>query len=206
VNPSKKHSKSTARTLHVGAAKQYVFVTDLRLVRQRQTGYTHFGNYAYFPETESHSVIRLLNRVLLPCAVVASMFFAASMAGAEPQTSAPAEASVNLELNKLEPVDKGCRAYVVVNNTGDTSYQSFKVDLVLFQTDGVIGKRFSIDLAPLHPKKKTVKLFDIDGMSCDKIGSLLINDVMECKSDTGASDSCLQNLTTSTLTKVQLSK
>lgn len=128
------------------------------------------------------------------------------MAGAEPQTSAPTKASINLELNKLEPVDKGCRAYVVVNNTGDTGYQSFKVDLVLFQTDGVIGKRFSIDLAPLHAKKKTVKLFDIDDMSCDKIGSLLVNGVMECKTDAGASESCLENMTTSSLTKVQLSK
>ena len=69
---------------------------------------------------------------------------------------------------------------MVVNNSSETAYQSFKIDLVLFQTDGVIGKRFSIDLAPLKPKKKSVKLFEIDGIQCDKIGSLLINDVMEC--------------------------
>lgn len=151
-------------------------------------------------------MIRTLKRALLPCAFVVSTFLATSLADAEPQTSQPNASSVNIELNKLEAADKGCRAYVVINNTTDTAYQSFKIDLVLFQSDGVIGKRFSIDLAPLRPKKKSVKLFDIDGMSCDKIGSLLINDVMECKSDTGASDSCLQNLTTSTLTKVQLSK
>ena len=152
-----------------------------------------------FPEIESHSVIRTLKRVLLPCAFVVSTFLATSLADAEPQTSQPnAAASVNIELNKLEAADKGCRAYVVINNTTDTAYQSFKIDLVLFQTDGVIGKRFSIDLAPLRPKKKSVKLFDIDGMSCDKIGSMLINDVMECKSASGPVDNCLQHLTTST--------
>ena len=74
---------------------------------------------------------------------------------------------------------------MVINNPTDTSYQSFKIDLVLFQTDGVIGRRFSIDLAPLRPQKKSVKLFEIDGIACDKIGSLLINDVMECKADAG---------------------
>ena len=95
---------------------------------------------------------------------------------------------------------------MVVNNSSETAYQSFKIDLVLFQTDGVIGKRFSIDLAPLKPKKKSVKLFEIDGIQCDKIGSLLINDVMECKADAGPVPNCLDSLKTSTLTNVQLSK
>jgi hypothetical protein len=125
---------------------------------------------------------------------------------AAPAAAAPSSPGPSIELNKLESSDKGCRAYMVVNNAGDTDYKSFKIDLVLFQTDGVIGRRFSIDLAPLRPQKKSVKLFEIDGIACDKIGSLLINDVMECKSASGSLDACLQNLTTSTLGKVQLSK
>ena len=156
--------------------------------------------------TESLTVIRNLKRVLLPCAVLASTAIGAPMATAQPQDNEPAAASVNIELNKLEPVEKGCRAYLVVNNTSDTSYQSYKVDLVLFQADGVIGKRFSLELAPLHTKKKSVKLFDIDAISCDKIGSLLINDVLECKAQSGQAENGLQNLTTSTRTQVELSK
>lgn len=128
------------------------------------------------------------------------------MAAADPQPDTPAAASVHIELNKLDPVEKGCRAYLVVNNATDTSYPSYKIDLVLFQTDGVIGKRFSLELGPLHAKKKSVKLFDIDAISCDKIGSLLINDVLECKAASGPAENCLHNLTTSTLTKVELSK
>ena len=151
-------------------------------------------------------MIRNLKRVLLPCAVLASTVTGASFAVADPQANEPAAASVNIELNKLDPVEKGCRAYLVVNNATPTSYQSFKIDLVLFQADGVIGKRFSLELAPLRTKKKSVKLFDIDAISCDKIGSLLINDVLECKAESGPAENCLQNLTTSTLTKVELSK
>jgi hypothetical protein len=93
-----------------------------------------------------------------------------------------------------------------VKNASDTAYESYKVDLVLFQADGVIGKRFSLELGPLRPKKKSVKLFDIDAISCDKIGSLLVNDVLECKAGTGAAENCLQDLTTSTRTNVELSK
>jgi hypothetical protein len=151
-------------------------------------------------------VIRNLKRVLLPCAVLASTVTGASFAAADPKANEPAAASVNIELNKLDPVEKGCRAYLVVNNATPTSYQSFKIDLVLFQADGVIGKRFSLELGPLRTKKKSVKLFDIDAISCDKIGSLLINDVLECKAESGPAENCLQNLTTSTLTKVELSK
>lgn len=113
---------------------------------------------------------------------------------------------MSVELNKLETFDKGCRAYIVVNNTSDTAYQALKLDLVLFQTDAVIGRRFALDLAPLKAQKKSVKLFEIDAMACDKIGSFLINDVIDCKTEQGAVDQCLQRLSTSTRTTVQLTK
>ena len=115
-------------------------------------------------------------------------------------------AALSVELNKLQPQEKGCRAYIVVNNAGTTAYQSVKLDLVLFQPDGVIARRFAIDLAPLKPQKRSVKLFDLDGTACDKVGSLLINDVVECKSDTGSLDNCLANMTLSTLTTVPFTK
>lgn len=114
--------------------------------------------------------------------------------------------AVTLELNKLEPQEKSCRAYLVVANGGQVSYQSFKLDLVMFQPDGVIGKRFALDLAPIKPGKKSVKLFDLDGIGCDKVGSLLVNDIMECKTDAGAADDCLARLELSSLGQVKISK
>jgi hypothetical protein len=155
----------------------------------------------------SHRVIRTLKRFASACTLVLPIGLWTPAVSAEPDAASASSASaIHIELNKLETSEKGCRAYMVVNNPGDTAYQSFKIDLVLFQTDGVIGKRFSIDLAPLRPKKKSVKLFEIDGVQCDKIGSLLVNDVMECKADSGPVPKCLENLKTSTLTNVQLSK
>jgi len=135
-----------------------------------------------------------------------AVFAILPVAFAAGQTAPPAPGATTLELNKLETYDKGCRAYMVVNNGSDATYQSYKLDLVLFQSDGVIGRRFALDLAPLKPQKKTVKLFELDGVSCDKIGSFLINEVMECKTDAGAQSDCLQKMTTSTLTNVQITK
>lgn len=144
-------------------------------------------------------------KIALSSAVAVSLAALAARAADQPATAAPATGTA-LELNKLETYDKGCRAYIVVNNLTDTAYQTFKLDLVLFQTDGIIGRRFALDLAPVRAQKKTVKLFELDGVACDKIGSFLINDVMDCKTDAGPAENCLQKLTTSTLTTVQLSK
>jgi len=122
-------------------------------------------------------------------------------------TSAWAELNaISVELNKLEPQQNGCRAYVVVTNKGATEYQVLKLDLVLFQPDGVIGRRFAVDLGPLKPDKRSVKLFDIDNARCDQIGSFLINDVLECKAGQESKSDCLANITPSSLTKVQLIK
>lgn len=115
-------------------------------------------------------------------------------------------AGITVELNKLEPQGAGCRAYLVVNNESTAQYQALKLDLVLFQPDGVIGRRFAIDLAPLKASKRAVKLFDLDGVACDKIGSFLINEVVDCKTDAGPANDCLAAITAKSLTSVQLTK
>ena len=116
-----------------------------------------------------------------------------------------APATLSIELNKLETFDKGCRAYVVINNTGD-AFQVVKLDLVLFQPDGIISRRFAVDLAPLKGNKKTVKLFEIEGLGCDKIASVLVNDVMECKADAGAVTDCLSKMSFSSVAGPALNK
>ena len=115
------------------------------------------------------------------------------------------EGSITIELNKLETRDQACRAYVVVT-AGDAEYQRLNLDLVLFRPDGVIGKRFAVDLAPLKPAKRSVKLFDIDETPCDEVGSVLINDVIECKTSAGPVEDCLSGISVSSLTKAQLTK
>jgi hypothetical protein len=131
-------------------------------------------------------------------AIAAACFAVASAATAH-------AGALAIELNKLEPQKDSCRAYVVVTNNSSTAYQSLKLDLVLFQPDGVIGRRFALDLGPLRAQKRSVKLFDID-MPCDQVGSLLINDVLECNGETGSIPNCLADMTATSLAKAKLSK
>jgi hypothetical protein len=116
------------------------------------------------------------------------------------------DASVAIELNKLEAQGEQCRAYFVIDNKGSTNYQAFKLDVVLFRPDGVIGQRFAVELAPLKASKRTVKLFDIANTPCSEIGSFLINDVMECKDQSADVADCLSQITVSSRTENQLTK
>jgi hypothetical protein len=141
----------------------------------------------------------------LIAAIAATSLFAA-VGNAQDTTAQPPSESISVELNKLEKSEKGCRAYVVVTNPTQTSYEAFKLDLVLFQSDGIIGRRFALDLAPVRPDKSTVKLFDLDGTECESIGKFLVNDVMECKASGAVLDDCLARLKVKSLTKVEISK
>jgi hypothetical protein len=130
-----------------------------------------------------------------------------SVAAAEEGTVADAkQTSVAIELNKLEPKDSDCRAYFVIDNKSDKTYETLKLDFILFRPDGIIDQRFAVELAPLRAKKRTVKLFDVSNTSCDDVGSFLINDVMECKAGSEDVADCLEGLAVSSRTDNALNK
>lgn len=87
---------------------------------------------------------------------------------------------IGIELNKLEPAGEACRAYLVFENRTATAFNPFKLDLVMFDTDGVIAKRVAVEAGPLPGGKTSVKLFDINGLGCERIRRVLLNSVMAC--------------------------
>ncbi len=156
-------------------------------------------------------------RLLMVCVAFGLMVFgsaavraqdAATATPPKSESSRKSEVSVavRVELNKLEEIKDGCRAYIVVTNNTAKAFQKLVVDLILFRTDGVIGKRVFADLAPLRASKRSVKLFDLSGTKCSEIGSFLVNDTRECRNDEGVVDKCFARLEVSSLTKVTLSK
>ena len=113
---------------------------------------------------------------------------------------------ISVELNKLEPIDSGCRIYFVVNNENDAEFDALKLDLVIFTTDGIVDQRFFVELAPLRKQKRIVKLFELGKVKCDDIGSFLVNDVVECRSGTEAVDNCLARLDVTSRASAKLTK
>ena len=114
--------------------------------------------------------------------------------------------TIGVELNKLNPEGNGCQAYFVFDNQSGSEYGELKVDLVVFNSEEVVERRFAMDIAPLEAKKRTVKLFELKEMSCDKIGSLLINGVLECKEGKHTRSDCVHRLVPSSRIDVKLTK
>ncbi|PWR23486.1 Tat pathway signal sequence domain protein [Zavarzinia compransoris] len=109
-------------------------------------------------------------------------------------------------MNKLEPQAEACRAYLVLNNPAGPDITDLKLDLILFNQDQVIERRIAVGLSPLPAGKTTVKLFDIQGQDCARVGSVLINEVMACNSTEGAVPDCTKRIAPSSRVGAKLFK
>ncbi|MCH9809257.1 MAG: hypothetical protein K0U74_16145 [Alphaproteobacteria bacterium] len=127
-----------------------------------------------------------------------------------PSTTAMAQSEqgqISVELNKLENVDQGCRYYIVVNNQTDTEFQTLQLELVMFKTDNIIDQRIALDLAPMRKQKRMVKLFTMESIKCEDIGSILVNDALECRGNGGTTvDNCLGKLAISSRATAKFTK
>jgi hypothetical protein len=102
-----------------------------------------------------------------------------------------ASEQVRVELNGAENQDNRCRLNFVIQNTLARPIDSFKLDLVVFNTEGIVYRRLVTEMAPVRDAKTVVKTFAIDG-GCSEVGSILVNDVTTCAPDEAAT--CLDML------------
>jgi hypothetical protein len=105
--------------------------------------------------------------------------------------SAGAGDAIRLELNAAESVQSRCRLSFVVENKSEGAIESLKLDLAVFDRDGVIQRRLVTELGPVRAAKTMVKAFELD-TECGQIGSILVNDVTACAPM--APDACLDRL------------
>ena len=139
-----------------------------------------------------------LSLALLAAALLSAMALSTSPVAAPEQ--------IGIELNRLEDQGSSCRAYLVITNPREVAYSGFKLDLVIFDRSGTITRRLAIDLAPLRAGKTSVKVFDIVDTACGAIGSLLVNDVLDCRDVSGNVADCVQRVAASSKLAVSLSK
>jgi hypothetical protein len=108
-----------------------------------------------------------------------------------------AESTVRVELNAAEAADKRCLLTFVIENTA-AAVDSLKLDLVVFNSDGVVHRRMVTEMGPVRGAKTIVRSFSVDG-ECGQIGSVLVNDVTACTPGNPAA--CLEGLVLSSKLK-----
>jgi hypothetical protein len=140
--------------------------------------------------------------------ITARLFAAAVMlASLASATSASAQdARIGIELNKLEPVETGCRSYIVVRNPAEQTFTAFNMEVLVFDTDGVIQNRIAMDLAPIRPNKTSVLIISLSGIQCDRIGEVLVNSFLDCERGDERLGDCLARIDLSSRTDARLFK
>jgi hypothetical protein len=111
-----------------------------------------------------------------------------------PSESPAAKDGIDIELNKLEPGNNGCRAFMVMHNGTNRAFSNLQLDLVVFDPKGIIVDQLAVDMAPLAASKTMVKVFEIAGHDCGNFGRVLLNDVLTCKAGDAAVEHCIDLL------------
>ena len=107
-----------------------------------------------------------------------------------------------MELNALQPTDRGCRFTFVVTNTLGGELTSAAFELVLFDAAGMVSRLTIVDFKDLPEGKTKVRQFDFSGLDCTKIGRVLVNDATECAGPGLDPKACVRSLRTETRTDV----
>lgn len=121
-----------------------------------------------------------------------------------PLAAVAKDGKVLVELNKLELEDGICQSYMLLQNGTNASFEGFTLDLVLFDTDGIIVRRLAAEMAPLRAGKTSVKVFGLNGLACDAIGRILVNDVLDCQADGTPRNDCPDLIETASRGSVEL--
>ena len=111
-----------------------------------------------------------------------------------------------IELNKLENTDEGCRSLFVFDNATGHELNPFRVDLILFDQEGVYAKQLLLDMAPLYEDKKILASFLLAEEPCDAIGSILVNDLPRCENGSGTELDCVKLLEVRSRSDIPLEK
>ena len=80
------------------------------------------------------------------------------------------------------------------------------VDLFLFDPEGVIVRRVTIDMAPLPNGKTRVAQFHLHNGACAELSRILVNDIPQCRAETGEPVDCLAGLAVSSRSAISLTK
>ncbi len=99
-----------------------------------------------------------------------------------------------LELNRVEETEGGCQAFFLLNNRTGHVLDAFRLELILFDRDGIVADRLRVDMAPVREAKRTMSTYVLPGTPCAEIGSILVNDIPLCEARDGAEVDCVDLL------------
>ena len=136
------------------------------------------------------------------CAVAALAFGVTAVEAQDAEEQA--NSALTVELNLIEQEGTSCRTYFVFDNGGDIDFANLRLDVFLFNNNGIIGRRFLLDSGAVNSGGTRVRIADLPDTECAGVGYLLINGVLGCEDRDGARDDCASLIDTRTRAEVEL--
>lgn len=143
-------------------------------------------------------------RLRLRGAALAAIFAATPFVPAFAQDSAAVQetAGLQLELNALQPAEKGCRVTFLATNGLGVDIERAGFEVALFGADGAIDRLVALDFKALTPGKTKVLQFNIADLDCTGVSRVLVNDISACEGEGLTPARCLAALDTATRTDI----
>ena len=112
------------------------------------------------------------------------------------------EGRISVEFNDLQQAESGCRAVFVLNNGLDKVLGTLALRGVAFDKEQHATLFLSLDVGALPVGKTRVLRFDLgDGVACDSVGRLVLDDVTNCEGEGLDPPACLAAVSLSSRTE-----
>ncbi|MET4104376.1 hypothetical protein ABIE58_003828 [Roseovarius sp. MBR-78] len=119
------------------------------------------------------------------------------------EDSTPAQ--LDLTLNMVSPTDTGtCRLTFVILNGLGSDIEKLVSEAVLFDAAGRVTRMTLFDFGALPKGRPRVRQFDLAGLTCDALSTVLINGIDTCEGAGITPMTCLDGLRLSTETEVEV--
>lgn len=127
-----------------------------------------------------------------------------SLALAQDTPEPAAKPGLQIELNDAADVDDTCRISFLVENRLGTDLSGAVFETVLFDASGAVERLTLFDMRNLPAGRPRVRQFQIDGVPCAGIGRILINGAQTCTGEGVAEGACMDSLTLTSRTDIEL--
>lgn len=105
-------------------------------------------------------------------------------------TYAADDGRLAIELNKLETSGEHCRAWLLLENDTRIDFRDLRLDLVVFDPDGIIAQRLATDAPELDAGRTAVHVTTLRDTACKAVDRILLNGFLRCGDADGTREDC----------------
>lgn len=110
---------------------------------------------------------------------------------------------IEIELNKLEQAEAGCRLTFKSSNHLSANLENLSIEVYLLDVKGIALQSIQFAFGAIAASKARFANFDLKDRKCDEIGAIFVNEVKSCKLSGQTAQACPTTLQLRNLTSIK---